>query len=223
MSSESGRSNPHIIISGGPPRVADALRRRMIERGVPANEVTVSADIAPVMAIEAGAPPTERSGHVARQAEVDLELARRTAALWASAHRLVDLTYEQAESRYYDGRINQLEFEAYQTAWRRGGHHLGASTAAGAERPQEPEVERLVQAILTCPSDRSGKGSSSAPPPPPPPPAPFLAPRPPLEVEEPPDAEVVIAISPGSVPIPPEVLFPKRIRGPRRRMDGPSR
>lgn len=222
MSSESGRSNPHIIISGGPPRVADALRRRMIERGVPANEVAVSADAALGPSIEAHTAVTDRADQVARQAEVDLELARRTAALWASARRLVDLTYEQAESRYHDGRINQLEFEAYQTAWRRGGHHLGVSTAAGAERPQEPEVERLVQAILSCLSDRDEGGSGSTPPPPPA--VPFLArPRRLPKPKEPAPDEVVWAVSPGVAPLLPKVPFPERPRAPRRRMDGPSR
>ena len=256
MNNDRLRNDPHIIISGGPPGIANALKRRMIERGVPANEVKVSADAAgkaeapdweaaqqhamallgglqevadragwepePEMPAASGAGLTVRADQVARQVEVELEIARRVAVYEASARRLVNLTYDQAEAQYHDGRLNQLEFEAYQTAWRRGGHHLGAGTAAGAERPQEPEVERLVQAILSCLSDREGEGSGSTPPPPPAAP-PLARPRRLPEVADPPEPEVVIAISAGSSPIPPEVLFPKRPRAPRRRMDGPCR
>lgn len=222
MNNDRLRNDPHIIISGGPPGVADALKRRMVERGVPGNEVKVGSDDAAAGGIRTVPSPSERAEQVGRQVEVELAIAHRAAAYEASARRLVNLTYEQAERQYHNGRVNQLEFEAYQTAWRRSGHHLGASTAAGAERPQEPEVERLVQAILSCLSDRGGEGSGSTPPPPPAAP-PLARPRRLPEVEDPPEPEMVIAISAGSSPIPPEVLFPKRPRAPRRRMDGPCR
>ena len=168
-------------------------------------------------------PATQkRAEQMDRQAEVELEIAHRTVALYASARRLVNLTYGQAEAQYHQGRLNQLEFDAYQTAWRRGGHHLGAGTAAGAERPQEPEVERLVQAILSCLSDRDGEGSASTPPPPPAAP-PLARPRPLPEAEEPAPDEVVMAVSPGVGPILPTVPFRESLRTPRRRLGGPSR
>ena len=143
MGSDSLRNDPHIIISGGPTGVADALKRRMVERGVPANEVKVGGGDAAVRGGGTVPAATERAEQVGRQAEVELEIAHRAAAYEASARRLVNLTYDQAEAQYHQGRINELEFDAYQAAWRRGGHHLGASVAAGAERPQEPAVERL--------------------------------------------------------------------------------
>lgn len=223
MSSDSLQYDPHIIISGGAPGVGDALKRRMVERGVPAREVRVGGHDREVPSLGTSPSLSDRAEQVSRQAEAELEIARRTAAYEASARRLVNLTYAEAEAQYYQGRINQFEFDAFQAAWRRGGHHLGAGVAAGAERPQEPAVERLVQAIFSCLKETHSKGGAGSTPPPPPA-APALEPPRRLPgAEAPPDPEVVVAVATGSSPIPPEVLFPKRTLAPRRRMDGPAR
>lgn len=173
--------------------------------------------------LRAAPPLSERAEQVGRQAEVELEIARRTAAYEASARRLVCLTYDQAETQYYQGRINQLEWDAYQTAWRRGGHHLGVSVAVGAAGPQEPAVERLVRAISSCLKERDPKGGGRSAPPPPPAAPPLAQPRRLPEAGHSPETAGAVTVSAGSSPIPAEVLFLKRTGGPRRRMDGPIR
>lgn len=76
-----------------------------------------------------------------------------------TAEQLVNLTLGQAEDYYRDGRLTQVEYEAYRRGWAdAGGTQMGYRGAHGWSTPSEdPAVEVLAAELVALAAKRANK------------------------------------------------------------------